>query len=88
MAIVSITDNSNAHKTAIENTGVGLYYGDHSPFHDSILRGDHRALKAQIDAMSLGNWRLDSFEPGAVVHGGCLRPGGACAGEFVYRVGN
>ena len=63
----SITDNSNAHKTAIENTGVGLYYGDHSPFHDSILRGDHRALKAQIDAMSLGNWRLDSFEPGAVV---------------------
>ena len=63
----SISDNSSAHKTAIENTGVGLYYGDHSPFHDSILRGDHRALKAQIDAMSLGNWRLEAFEPGAVV---------------------
>ncbi|HEV7929881.1 MAG TPA: hypothetical protein VGP12_07085 [Nitrosospira sp.] len=63
----SITENSNAHKTAIENTGVGLYYGDHSPFHDSILRGDHRALQTQLDAMSLGNWRLDSFEPGSVI---------------------
>jgi hypothetical protein len=63
----SITENSNAHKTAIEKTGVGLYYGDHSPFHDSILRGDHGGLRSQIDTMSLGNWRLESFEPGSVI---------------------
>jgi hypothetical protein len=63
----SITENSNAHKTAIESTGIGLYYGDHSPFHDSILRGDRRDLQTQIDAMSLGNWRLDSLEPGSVI---------------------
>ena len=63
----SITENSNAHKSAIENTGIGLYYGDHSPFHDSILRGDNGALQTQIDAMSLGNCRLDSLEPGSVI---------------------
>ena len=63
----SITNNSNAHKTAIENTGVGLYYGDHSPFHDAILRGDRAALRTQIDAMSMGNWRMGSIEPGSVI---------------------
>lgn len=63
----SITENSSAHKTAIEQTGVGLYYGDHSPFHDAILRGDRPGLQTQIDAMSAGNWRMESIEPGAVV---------------------
>jgi hypothetical protein len=63
----SITENSKAHKTAIENTGIGLYYGDHSPFHDSILRGDQSGLQTQLDAMTSGNWRLDSFEPGSVI---------------------
>lgn len=62
----SITDNSNAHKSAIDNTGVGLYYGDHSPFHDDILRGNLPALQTQLDAMSAGNWRLAALEPGSV----------------------
>src|SRR5687768_90340 len=62
----SITDNSNAHRTAIDDTGVGLYYGDHSPFHDAILRGDNRGLQTQIDTMSAGNWRMGSIEPGSV----------------------
>ncbi|MDN5836461.1 MAG: hypothetical protein L0H12_03815 [Nitrosospira sp.] len=63
----SITDNSHAHKAAIDNTGVGRYYGDHSPFHDDILRGDRPALQAQLDAMSAGNWRMETIEPGSVV---------------------
>lgn len=63
----SITENSSAHKTAIDNTGVGVYYGDHSPFHDAILRGDRPALQSQIDAMSMGNWRMESIEPGYVI---------------------
>ncbi|MBA4141890.1 MAG: hypothetical protein H0X43_02565 [Nitrosospira sp.] len=63
----SISDNSNAHRTAIENTGVGLYYGDHSPFHDAILRGDRSTLQNRIDAMSLGNWRMASLGHGFVV---------------------
>jgi hypothetical protein len=63
----SITSNSNAHKTAIERTGIGLYYGDHSPFHDAILRGDRPALQTQIDAMSMGNWRMGEVETGYVV---------------------
>ncbi|MGH8685731.1 MAG: hypothetical protein ACREUM_10325 [Nitrosospira sp.] len=62
----SITDNSNAHKSAIDNTGVGIYYGDHSPFHDDILRGDLPALQTQLDAMSAGNWRMAALEPGSV----------------------
>lgn len=63
----SITDNSNAHKAAIDNTGIGLYYGDHSPFHDAILKGDRLALRTKIDAMSMGNWRMGSIEPGSVI---------------------
>jgi hypothetical protein len=63
----SITDNSNAHRTAIDDTGVGLYYGDHSPFHDAILRGDNRGLQTQIDTMSAGSWRMESIEPGSVI---------------------
>jgi hypothetical protein len=63
----SITYNSNAHRTAIDDTGVGVYYGDHSPFHDAILRGDNRGLQTQIDAMSAGNWRMGSIEPGSVI---------------------
>ncbi|HEU4854559.1 MAG TPA: hypothetical protein VFS89_04635 [Nitrosospira sp.] len=62
----SITNNSNAHKTAIERTGIGLYYGDHSQFHDDILRGNQAALRTQIDAMSMGNWRMGSIEPGYI----------------------
>jgi hypothetical protein len=62
----SITDNSNAHKSAIDNTGVGIYYGDHSPFHDDILRGNLPALQTQLDAMSVGNWRMVALEPGSV----------------------
>ena len=62
----SITNNSNAHKTAIERTGIGLYYGDHSQFHDDILRGNQASLRAQIDAMSMGNWRMGSIEPGYI----------------------
>ncbi len=63
----SITDNSNAHKAAIDNTGIGLYYGDHSPFHEAILKGDQPALRTKIDAMSMGNWRIGSIEPGSVI---------------------
>jgi hypothetical protein len=63
----SISDNTNAHRAAIGSTGVGLYYGDHSRFHDDILRGDRTALQSQIDAMSLGNWRMESIEPGYVI---------------------
>lgn len=63
----SIRDNSNAHKMAIDDTGVGLYYGDHSPFHDAILRGDRPGLQTQIDIMSAGNWRMGSIEPGSVI---------------------
>lgn len=63
----SITDNSNAHKAAIDKTGIGLYYGDHSPFHDAIVRGDRPALQTEIDAMSMGNWRMGSIEPGSVI---------------------
>jgi hypothetical protein len=63
----SITDNSNAHKAAIDNTGIGLYYGDHSPFHDAILKGDRPALQTKIDAMSMGNWRMGSIEPGSII---------------------
>ncbi|MDQ3186772.1 MAG: hypothetical protein M3Q16_10045 [Pseudomonadota bacterium] len=62
----SITDNSNAHKSAIDSTGVGLYYGDHSRFHDDILRGNLPALQTQLDAMSAGNWRMEALEPGSV----------------------
>ncbi|SEK68795.1 hypothetical protein [Nitrosovibrio tenuis] len=61
-----ITENCRAHRTAIDNTGVGLYYGDHSPFHQDILRGDHAALQTQIDAMSAGDWRMVSVDPGFV----------------------
>ena len=63
----SITDNTHAHKAAIDSIGVGLYYGDHSRFHEDILRGDRTALQSQIDAMSLGSWRMESIEPGSVV---------------------
>ena len=63
----SITDNSNAHKTAIDQTGIGLYYGDRSGFHEDILRGDLPALQTQIAAMSGGNWRMESFQPGSVI---------------------
>ncbi len=62
----SITDNSNAHKSAIDTTGVGRYYGDHSPFHDDILRGDRPALQTQLVAMSAGNWRMAALDPGSV----------------------
>jgi len=62
----SITDNCRAHRAAIDNTGVGLYYGDHSPFHQDILRGDRAALQMQIDAMSAGDWRMASVDPGFV----------------------
>lgn len=63
----SITSNSNAHRSAIDNTGIGLYYGDHSPFRDNILRGDRQGLQVQLDAMGAGNWRMESIEPGSVM---------------------
>lgn len=62
----SIIDNCAAHRAAIDNTGLGLYYGDHSPFHQDILRGDRAALQTQIDAVSAGDWRITSIEPGFV----------------------
>ncbi len=62
----SITGNCAAHRAAIDNTGMGFYYGDHSLFHRDILNGDHSLLQTQIDAMTAGNWRMTSVEPGAV----------------------
>ena len=62
----SITEKTSAHKMAIDRTGVGLYYGDHSRFHEDILRGNRSSLQTEIDAMSAGNWRLGSLEPGVV----------------------
>ncbi|HEX8873885.1 MAG TPA: hypothetical protein VF780_04600 [Nitrosospira sp.] len=62
----SITGNCAAHRAAIDNTGMGLYYGDHSLFHRDILSGDRSLLQTQIDAMTAGNWRMTSVEPGAV----------------------
>jgi hypothetical protein len=62
----SITEKTSAHKTAIDRIGIGLYYGDHSRFHEDILGGNHSDLQTEIDAMSAGNWRLGSLEPGAV----------------------
>ena len=62
----SITENCRAHRAAIDKTGVGLYYGDHSPFHQDILRGDRAGLQTQIDAMSAGDWRMTSIDPGFV----------------------
>jgi hypothetical protein len=61
-----ITDNCAAHRITIDDVGFGLYYGDHSPFHQDILRGDRSSLQAQIDAMSAGNWRMASIEPGLI----------------------
>jgi len=61
-----INDNCAAHRAAIDETGIGLYYGDHSPFHQDILRGDQSSLQNQIDAMSAGNWRPASIEPGLI----------------------
>ena len=43
----SITDNTHAHKAAIDNIGVGLYYGDHSRFHEDILRGDRQLSRVR-----------------------------------------
>jgi hypothetical protein len=63
----SITTNSNAHRSAIDNTGIGLYYGDHSPFRENILRGDRQGLQMQLDAMGAGNWRMEAIEPGSVI---------------------
>lgn len=63
----SIRENSEAHRTAIDDTGIGLYYGDHSPFREAILRGDRPTLQTQLDAMSMGNWRMESIEPGSVI---------------------
>ena len=63
----SITDNSNAHKTAIDNTGIGLYYGDHSVFHEAILGSDRSDLQTQINAISMKNWRMESIEVGFVI---------------------
>ena len=62
----SITEKTAAHKAAIDRIGVGLYYGDHSRFHEDILRGNRSNLQGEIDAMSAGNWRLGALEPGAV----------------------
>lgn len=62
----SITEKTAAHKTAIDRIGVGLYYGDHSRFHEDILGGNRSTLQGEIDAMSAGNWRLGALEPGAV----------------------
>ena len=84
----SITDNCRAHRAAIDNTGVGLYYGDHSPFHQDILRGDRAALQTQIDAMSAGDWRMASVDPGFVTMENSLGPGCQASGEFVYRLGD
>jgi len=61
-----ITDNCAAHRAAIKNTGLGLYYGDHSSFHQDILRGDRSSLQGQIDAMGAGEWRMTSIEPGLI----------------------
>lgn len=61
-----ITDNCMAHRAAINNTGLGLYYGDHSLFHQDILRGDRSSVQAKIDAMSTGNWRMTLVEPGLI----------------------
>jgi hypothetical protein len=62
----SITEKTRAHKMAIDRIGIGVYYGDHSRFHEDILRGNRSNLQAEIDAMSAGNWRLGALEPGAV----------------------
>ena len=62
----SITEKTSAHKAAIDRIGIGLYYGDDSRFHEDILGGNHSGVQTEIDAMSAGNWRLGSLEPGAV----------------------
>lgn len=63
----SIRENTDAHRTAIDDTGIGLYYGDHSPFREAILRGDRAMLQTQLDAMSMGSWRMEALEPGSVI---------------------
>jgi hypothetical protein len=52
----SITSRTQAHNDAIDETGIGRYYGDHSSFHGN--RNDKAALDATVRSMTNDQWSV------------------------------
>lgn len=62
----AIVDKTKAHHDAIDQIGIGRYYGDHGSFQGSVRSGDKDAIKAEIEASTNGKWTLASIGRGQV----------------------